>query len=455
MRNIGGEEGRVYSISPSVYSNPARYFRNLSEKSNSFKADFTIPFRQWSGRSAAFKFGGGFETKERGFVETRYEYASESNIRYDGDPGSFFSRENSGVLSYDEQRNRYLFGNVIQLAPDARGGNYDGDMDLASYYAMVDLPLSEKLKAIAGARMEQADMTVSNAEVVGTLDDNDLLPSLNLVYALNDNQNLRLSYGRTLARPNFREKAPYASFDVIAEGLFAGNPDLKRTLIDNYDLRWEWYPRGGELVAASVFYKNFENPIERSFNIRFASEFGEQTFTNVDRARVQGLELEFRKQFDWLLNQGRAHLFSVNANVSFIDSEVDIPAEELAFLLMRDPNASPTRQLQGQSPFLINLGVNYDNNDWKTATSLNFNMFGERLDEVGIGGAPDSLEQPREMLDFNFSQYLFRSLTLNISAKNLLDAPVEILQSFNGQDFVRTFYRTGRTYSMSISFKPN
>ena len=455
IRTINGEPGRVYSITPSVYSNPARYFRNLNEESTSFKADFTIPIRNWTGRSAQIKFGGAYESKDRAFTETRYEYASESNIRYDGDPASFFSRDNSGVLYYDEVRNRYYYGNVIQLSPDARGGNYDGDMDVLSYYAMIDLPLSEKFKAVIGVRGEQAEMNVFNDEVNGSLDDDDLLPSVNLIYALRDNQNLRFSYGRTLARPNFREKAPYASFDVIAEGLFAGNPDLKRTLIDNFDLRWEWYPRGGELIAASVFHKDFENPIERSYNIRFASEFGEQTFTNVDKATVQGLELEFRKQFDWLVEQGKAHLFSVNANVSFIDSEVDIPAEELAFLLLRDPDAASTRQLQGQSPFLVNLGVNYDNHEWKTAASINYNVFGERLDEVGIGGAPDSLEQSREMLDVTFSQYLFRSLTLNISAKNLLDSPVEIVQSFKGQDFVKTYYTTGRTYSMSISYKPN
>ena len=455
IRNIGGEPGRVYSITPSVYSNPARYFRNLNEESSSFKADFTVPFRQWGGRSAQFKFGGAFESKERAFIETRYEYASESNIRYDGDPSTFFAHDNSGILYYDEVRRRYVYGNVIQLSPDARGGNYDGDQDITSYYAMVDLPLSDSFKAVVGARMESAEMNVFNADVAGSLDDDDLLPSLNLIYAVSDQQNVRFSYGRTLARPNFREKAPYASFDVIAEGLFAGNPDLKRTLIDNLDLRWEFYPRGGELIAASVFHKDFENPIERSFNIRFASEFGEQTYTNVDKATVQGLELEFRKQFDWLVNQGKAHLWSVNANISFIDSEVDIPSEELAFLLLRDPNADPTRQLQGQSPYLVNFGVNYDNHEWKTAASINYNVFGERLDEVGIGGAPDSLEQSREMLDFTFSKYLFRSLTLNLSAKNLLDSPIEIVQSFKGQDFVKTFYRTGRTYSMSISYKPN
>jgi len=444
----------VYSIARSLYNDPARYFRNLQEDSDSFQLDVAIPFSQWNGMRGKVKVGYALTEKERDFFETRYEYVSESNIRYDGDPDSYFSRDNVGVLGFDAQRNRYIFGNVIQEAPDARGGNYFGTSDVQAFYAMLELPLSERLRMITGARQEQADFEVFNDDSAGILDDDDTLPSLHFIYELSDRTNLRLSYGRTLVRPTFREKAPYASFDFIADGIFQGNPDLKRTLIDNFDLRWEMFPTAGELLAASVFLKELENPIERAYNLAFASEFGEKTFLNVDAAEVYGLELEGRKRIDFLGNKDSIHIFSASGNVSFIESEVDIPPEELAFLLSRDPDASTTRKLQGQSPYLVNVGLNYDNFDSETSASLFYNVFGPRIDEVGIGGAPNAEEQPRALLDFSFTQRLWRDVTLKFVAKNLLDSDVEITQSFKGQDFTRSLYTRGRTYSFSLSYKP-
>ena len=426
----------------------------MKEDSTVFNINASFMFTHWSNLMGELKIGGTHEKKERDFNELRFEYASGGVIRYDGDPESFFSEENTGVIGYDAQRDRYLFGNVLQLSPDPRGGDYQGDSELRAYYGMIELPLTETLKTIAGVRMEQADFNVTNGAVSGLLDDNDILPSWIMIYEMTMKMNLRTAYGRTLARPNFREKAPYANFDLIADGIFSGNPDLERTLIDNYDLRWEWYPSGGELVAASFFYKDMQNPIERSYNIRFASEFGEKTFQNVDRAVVSGLELEFRKKLDWLVLQGKPHMFGAAVNVSLIESEVDIPGEELAFLRQRDPDAGATRRLQGQSPFLVNVGLNYDHLVSGTSVSLFYNVFGERLDEVGVGGAPDSLEQSRDVLDFTFVQSMWDLFVLKFTAKNLLDSPVEILQSFNGNDFLRSRYQTGRTFSLSLSFKP-
>lgn len=450
-REINGEPNTSYSIARSLYNDPARYFRNLEEDSDVYHLDASLPFNQWNGLRGKIKLGYAFDKKERDFTEIRFEYISESNVRYQGDPASFFDRENVGLLGNNGRRN--FFGNVIQLAPDARGGNYRGESEVQAFYAMLETPLSDKLRMIAGARVERADFLVSNDDTAGELDDNDTLPSLHFIYELSDRANLRLSYGRTLARPTFREKAPYASFDFIADGIFQGNPNLQRTLIDNYDFRWEMFPNAGEILAVSVFYKSLENPIERAFNIRFASEFGERTFLNVEEATVYGLELEGRKRLNFL-SADAVNVFSVSGNVSFIESEVDIPPEELAFLLLRDPEASTARKLQGQSPYLVNVGFNYDNFETNTSASLFYNVFGPRIEEVGIGGAPNAEEQPRDLLDFSLSQHLGRGLTLKFVAKNLLDAEVEILQSFKGQDFLRSSYQTGRSFSLSVSYKP-
>ncbi len=455
IRTVNGEEARNYSITPSIYNNPARYYRELSEDTTTFGLNWSIPVQWMGAASGELKFGLLSESKDRSFLEDRYEYTAASAIRFNGDPESYFSDDMTGIIGYDGNTGRYIFGNVIQQSPDARGGNYEGEMDLLAYYGQVDLPLTDKLRAIAGARMESAEMSVFNGETRGELNDDDLLPSLNLIYQLSGSMNLRGSYGRTLARPTFREKAPYASFDFIADGIYLGNPDLKRTLIDNLDLRWEMYPGAGELIAASVFYKKMENPIERAYNIRFASEFGEKTYLNVDEAEIQGLELEFRKRFDAALQRGdSSSVFSVSANLTFMESTVDIPPEELAFLLLRDPEASSTRSLQGEAGYIVNLGLNYDHVDLGTAVSLLYNATGERLYEVGIGGAPDSLEQPRDALDMTFSQPIKRRFTLKFSARNLLDDDYLIQQRFKGVDYVRSRYRAGRVYSLSLTYKP-
>ena len=452
-RTINGEQVTIYSISPSIYATPARYYRNLEEDKTSFGVDFKFPVDLWSGVTAKISFGGNFEEKDRQFTELRFEYVADNGIRYEGDPSSYFSRDQVGLIGFDEQTGRYQFGNVIRLAPDTRGGNYTGDQSINAYYGMAEIPVTDKLRTIVGARLEQADLLVTNGVDQGVLDDEDLLPSLNVIYSLNTISNLRFAYGRTLARPTFREKAPYTSFDFFADGNFAGNPDLKRTLMDNFDLRWERFGRPGEIFAASAFYKKFENPIERAYNVRFSSEFGERTFLNVDEATVLGLELEARKAFDFISDTHASQL-SLGANMSFIESEVGIPEEELAFLRTGDPNISATRELQGQSPYILNLSINYDLIDYGASTSLFYNISGDRLDEVGVGGAPNAFEQSRGVLDFFYSQPLWKNLSLKFTAKNLLDSPIEILQSFKDEDFIRSRYKQGRTYSLSLSFKP-
>lgn len=454
-RMVNGALTTIYSITPSNYNNPARYFRDLAEDSDAFQFDAKVPFTQWGGHKGHLKVGANISSKSRDFNELRFEYLPDSGVRYQGDPEYFFGSENVGLVGFDEDRNRYMFGNVIQFAPDSRGGDYDGEEDITAYYAMLELPLTNELKMITGGRMEQAEMTVINNASIGQLDENDFLPALHFIYALNDRQNLRFAFGRTLARPNFREKAPYASYDFIADGIFVGNPDLKRTLIDNIDLRWERFNRPGEIMAVSGFYKKFENPIERAYNVRTTSDFGEKTYLNVDEAIVYGVEFEIRKRFDQLFLSGdSANIFSVGANFSLIESVVDIPEEELAFIRQRDPNASDTRTLQGQSPYLVNLGLNYDNYDIGTSASLFYNVFGERLDEVGVGGAPNALEQPRHLVDFTLSQRLWKDITAKFSAKNLLDSDVEINQEFKGTSYVRSLYKTGRSFSLGFSYKP-
>lgn len=450
-RTIGGRDTVIYSISPSIIRRPGRYFRNLEEKSRSAQIDLTLPLRLLNERSnSQLKFGYSYEEKDRNFEERLFEYWQGNGYRYMGDPEEFFAAENAGVIGYDSTRSMYLFGNYIQEALGGYGGDYRGDQQIHAAYLMMDAQPWRKLRLVGGIRLESTRMLVTNDQKTGELDDEDWLPSVNATYRLSDDMSLRAAYGRTLARPNFREKAPYASFEFVNDYIFNGNPDLKRTLIDNYDLRWEWFLQPGEVLSVSAFYKDFRNPIEKTIDVGFSSEGALVYYDNTERATVYGLEFEMRKRLDVL--NSRLKNFLVGSNLSIIHSEVNIPERELISIRGVDPNADPRRELQGQSPYIINVNFTYENPGLRTVASLYYNVFGERLSEVSLGGTPGVYEQPFHLLNFTFSQHLISALSLKFSAKNLLESSHRFVQEYKGVEYVRREYRSGRSFALGLEY---
>jgi len=263
--------------------------------------------------------------------------------------------------------------------------------------------------------------------------------------------NLRLAYGRTLARPVFRELAPYSTFEYVGGYLLTGNPDLRRTLVDNFDLRWEWFVRPGELLAASLFFKYFDDPIEVVYQPFAPNDSPEVQYRNVEDATLYGLELELRKRLDFL--SGALRHFEIGGNATFIHSTVRVPAEELQSIRELRPDAPATRSLQGQSPYLINADLSYVHEQRGTTVSLYYNVFGPRLKEVGLGGTPDTYERPRHTLDLNMSQRLMTNLSLKLSAKNLLNARYRVSHSYRGREYVTRDYGSGRSFSIGLSYQ--
>ena len=358
MLERNGVVDTVYAIRPSIYPVPTRYFRDMEEGNWTSNASLAIPFKQWEGLSAQLKVGGGYSIKDRTFRERRFEYRQDK-AKYDGNPGQFFASGMVGILPEESTEKFFRFGNYI-LDATTRSSNYDGDLSLASAFAMIDMPVLRRVRVVGGLRMESFNMQAVSQDSLlqrGELDNLDLLPSANLVYEVYRDMNLRLAYGKTLARPTFREIAPYASFNFVGDYIFIGNPELERTLIDNYDLRWEWFARPGELYAISAFAKLFSNPIERAINPIAANP--EIQYRNVENARVVGLEFEARKRLDQIA--ASLSNFQVGANLALVHSQVDIAEDELSLIRAFDPDADDARPLQGQSPFTINLDATYDN----------------------------------------------------------------------------------------------
>ena len=437
----------VYAIRPSIYPVPTRYFRRMDEEARGGNALASLPFRQWAGLWAQIKVGGSYENTDRRFRERRFEFRQDK-ISYTGDPFSFFDEENLGIREVESTERFFRFGNYVLDATQA-SSNYDGSRHVAAGFAMIDLPLTRKLRAVAGLRLETTDMTaVSHDDRLeeGRLDERDILPSLNLVYQTGRSMNVRAAYGRTLARPTFREIAPYASFNFVGDYIFIGNPDLKRTLIDNYDARWEWFVRPGEIIAVSGFYKYFRNPIEKALNPIAANP--EVQFRNVESAAVLGLELELRKNLD----QVGLEDFQIGANVSMVRSRVAIAEDELESIRAVDPDASASRDLQGQSPFTVNFDVTYGNPDLGTTVGAYYNIFGARLDRVATGGTPNIYEQPMHQLDVTMDQRLFFGFALKGSVKNVLNQAHEFAHTYKRNFFVSESYGFGRLYSLGVSY---
>ncbi len=445
----GASDIDSYTIALSNYAAPTRYFRNLEETNRDFKLDLTLPFSPWSGLTARLKLGGAYLDKDHTFRERRFSFRQD-NLQYRNDPVVFFSSARTGILpdAFQDTPGFTRFGNFVSEDSDLKN-NYDGEQEIMAGYVMLDLPFSRRFKVTGGARYESTLLDVVSHEPSlspGKLDEKDWLPSVNTVYEVVDNMNVRGAYSRTLARPSFRELAPFASFLFVGDYIFVGNSELKRTLIDNYDLRWEWFTRPGEIYALSYFYKKFENPIERVI----VTTNGEIQFQNVDAAFVTGVELEYRTRLDQL--HPSLSNFQIGGNLSLVRSQVDIAPSELAVIRALDPNAGDTRELQGQSPYVVNIDAMYDNTDTGTLVSVHYNVFGERLSEVSTGGTPNAFEQPAGMLDITGSQRLWDRVTLKFSAKNLLDPDIKKVHPFNNEEFIRSLYKRGRTYSVGFSY---
>ncbi|MCX8149495.1 TonB-dependent receptor [Thermaurantimonas aggregans] len=236
------------------------------------------------------------------------------------------------------------------------------------------------------------------------------LPMLNISYYLNEKSQLRLAYARTVNRPEFRELAPFLFYDYKLDANKVGEPGLKNAVIDNFDFRYEYYPRLGEVISIAAFYKYFDNPIEQR-NI-VTSELPQFTFINADYARNYGLELEFRKSLKNVVSNPILERFSFNINASYIYSIVDLGVQASA--------QTRVRPLQGQSPYIFNAITAYTNEKRREIISLAYNIFGERLFAIGDLNFPDIYELPRHSIDLTVSKS-FKKYQIKFGIQDLLN----------------------------------
>lgn len=445
LANTYNPENDRYSIAASLFNVPGHFYRELEDEYLQGKVDLTIPILQSKNNSNKLKFGGYYNTKDRVFNENIYNYYNRSGSSFNGDGMAYFGDDNIGII--DDEGGRYRIG--LYIADESRAQNsYTGTTNIWASYGMLTLQMSDRLKFIGGARVEGTQIMVNsfNEEDNTDIDKTNILPAVHFIYSVSETANLRASYTNTIARPNMREVAPFASFGFIGDPPLFGNPDLNLTRINNFDLRYENFLRAGELFAISGFYKLFKDPIVQTFRIAGNPQF---TFKNAANATLLGAEFEFRKSLDFISES--LNNLSFSTNIAYIYSVSDLDSLELANVRDVDPNFSDTRPFAGQSPFVINFNLNYVNPESGWDGIIAFNFFDDRLSTTGVQGTPDIYERGRGTLDLSISKKIGR-VQLKLRARNLLDPNYDRYSEFLGQEYLYSRYQRGRTISLGLSY---
>lgn len=332
---------------------------------------------------------------------------------------------------------------VLNLRSLAQGGSYTAEDGIVAGYAMVEVPLGGSVTLTGGARVEHSDARVTARSTLGEPSFTkrvftDLLPSAIVTYRPHRAHAMRLSASRTLARPEYRELAPIRTRDVLGGVDIRGNPDLVRTRIDNADVRWEFYPRRGELLSAGVFAKRFHDPIERVFTASNTNSI--VTFVNAEGADNYGLELEARKRLDAIAEFLTP--FSVFTSLTLMRSDIDLGASAAA-------STNANRAMVGQAPYVVNAGLTYTSGGGRGSATLLYNRVGVRISEAGEMPLPDVEELPRDILDLSIRVPAGRGIEARLDAKNLLDASYRLRQG----SVTRESYDVGRTLQIGVNIR--
>ncbi len=462
---------KEYYLNNAEYARPFHFFRFLDDRQVQGRIDLKIPLSEKNGN--LIKVGGYYNEVNREFQEYRYEMSDNgvpANLRFTqymianpGDFEGFFAPENFGIIDTQYTSTgevfRYTTGNYY-VNQSIQRNFYTGRQVVAAGYAMTVLDLSPRIKFVGGVRIESTDISVSSqdtskivvggelVDAAGAIKLTDVLPSANFIYKLSEKSNLRLSGTQTVARPNLREIAPFVQFDN-KNGFFSlGNPSLKRTLIQNYDLRFETFPNPGEVLAVSAYAKFFRDPIVQAFN---NTTIPELVFINVPLAEVYGLELEVRKSLSglapWLKH------FQFAGNVSYIYSRVDMPEAELKTSQMFDSTfTQTTRPFAGQSPYIVNLILSYVNQDKGTEAAVTFNVSGTKLHQIALVATPDIYERPIPLLTFKVQQRFMKRFNVSFNVQNILGSELTRIQTFKGREYIAESFQLGTLFRLGVGY---
>ncbi|WEK36203.1 MAG: TonB-dependent receptor [Candidatus Pseudobacter hemicellulosilyticus] len=434
------------------YYTLSRGFNEVKEKNYQGNIDLNYRFNDTWG----FKTGAYYSSCNRRFSSRLFALLNDVNLY---DPNiAFYGSENpadngsvTGGTNWVYERDLQNHFDHSLFREDGTGyrwyekttpnNQYYADNVLTAGYLSTDINLlNNRLNIYGGVRVEHNRFRILGSYETGlaayplVVDQpiTSVLPSVNLSFKLDSSLIFRAGYGKTVNRPEFREAAPMQFISYLDQEIYEGNPDLTTVNIHNLDARIEWYPessRRNELISAGVFYKHLDKPIER-FRSVSSEGFDQFFYVNTGKAYVYGVEAEIRKSFDFIPGKFFRDL-SVVVNGSWFESEVTVPrmpAHKGYTLIERK------RPMQGQSPYLINASLNYENLRLGTRISATFNRAADYIYAVGANEGEDIdadiMLKARNQLDITWRQRINRTISINAGVQNVLNAPFLLYQDW-------------------------
>lgn len=447
------------TLSPS--NGGTMFFSNTDENIANVKIDFQQQFRLGKFRQNQLKFGGYFQNRDRAFDARLFgfgKYSTGGVVFADSlkflPEDRIYAPENLGQLENGKGGFTLLEGTKPHYIYNAASSLFAG-------YIMLDQRLN-KFRFIYGARVESFNQKLNSVDESNNavnLDSTvtDVLPSVNIVYAVTPRQNIRASFSQTVNRPEFRELAPFAFYDFVTLYNTEGDSTLKRALINNYDVRYEFYPGRSQLFSVSGFYKTFDNPIEL-----ISSEVlvRQANYRNAISAKVYGVEAEVRTLLSTLFKSAENSFLdnlTFAANAAILWSEVKITESSSTGVKQ---TTIEKRSLQGQSPYLVNGSFTYADEKTGFSATLSGNRVGDRIFIVGNLSNVDVYERGRTALDLQaaktFKQGKWEA-KLNIkdllAQKQIFYFDIDDNKKYN-KDTDKTFsaLKMGRVISLSFTY---
>jgi hypothetical protein len=443
--------------------NAQRIWKDIEEESDQYSINLKFPFRQW--------------TEDEGYVKLGF-FNDNVDRTYDQDTLSNFGQGGTLPADWSESFSE-LFLTWPGAQPFTDGDpyvdvDYKGEQELEAWYWMVDLPLTSFVKLIGGFRYESTNISIVNdpeqdarwfppgafdqvllnpgdADVSFTQED--VLPSIGVVFTPVDQLTIRGSYAETVARQTFRELSPILQQEYLGGDVFVGNKELQMAAVKNYDLRVDYRPYEGSLISVSYFKKDIRNPIE--VVQRVGATFSFTTPVNFPEGTLGGFEFEIRQDLGmlWEFLQG----LSVGANATVIDSQVTLPEDEANSLSVWEPMS--TRDMLNAPEYLYNINLTYDVEATGTQLGLFYTVQGDTL-VAGAGLAnndskfvPNVYATEFDTLNVSVIQKIGQYIQVKFQAKNLTNPEIQTVYratSIDG-DVVKTSYTKGIDFSLSVS----
>ncbi len=452
--------------------NPSRIWRSLNELNVTAKIDAVKKY-DFLGENARFKMGLIHVFKYRNYEILKFDMqftGAQNWTSYDPndvlDADNIYPNRPNGVY--------YQSGNS-----DPNPNEYQSNVNNTGFYASNEMLLFDGFKAILGLRVENfvlrhtgRDQTYASGDEINgknlknevVLSSFDFFPAVNFIYQLTDAQNLRASYSRTIARPSFKEVSYAQIIDPLTNRIFNGSlfvysdwdGKLTETRIDNIDLRWEYFGEKGQLVSLSGFYKKFDRPIEL---VRIPEQ---QTSTeyqprNVGDGTLYGLEFEFRKNFGFI--SPFMSYFNVGGNLTLANSIIAMTDAEFRSRKTYQKTGETiedTRAMAGQSPYVVNASLTYENLELGLETGFFYNVKGPTLYVVGLGIYPDVYVEPFHSLNFGFNKKLGKSqkASINLKVSNILGSKIEsVYTSYNAENQIYSSINPGMSFGLGFSMR--